>query len=57
MKKTEWNELYEMHQQITQYGIQTFDTAFLEKYTELFAKSLSGKGDKITHARSEHSVV
>lgn len=44
MNADEWNQLKEMHEQINEMGISTFNTPFLEKYSELFAKSLEGKG-------------
>lgn len=38
-------QLDKMHDQIKQSGVAAFDTAYLERYTELLAKSLEGKSD------------
>ena len=45
MDKEESTQLDKMHHQIGQSGISAFDTAYLERYTELLAKSLKGKSD------------
>jgi hypothetical protein len=45
MDKEEFTQLNKMHHQIGQSGISAFDTAYLERYTELLAKSLKGKSD------------
>jgi len=45
MDKEESTQLDKMHSQIGQSGISAFDTAYLERYTELLAKSLKGKSD------------
>lgn len=47
MDNNDWNQLKKMHDQIGQTGISAFDTAYLERYTELLAKSLEGKGDLV----------
>lgn len=52
----EHNELQKMHECITENGMASFDTAYLERYAELLAKSLYGKGDSAP-ARSNHSLV
>lgn len=45
MKPEEREELHCMHQLITEVGTSPFDSKFLERYVELFAKSLEGKGN------------
>jgi hypothetical protein len=45
MDKEESTQLDKMHSQIGQSGISAFNTAYLERYTELLAKSLKGKSD------------
>jgi hypothetical protein len=45
MNQDDWNQLKKMHCQIAQSGIAAFDSAYLERYTELLAKSLEGKGE------------
>jgi hypothetical protein len=47
MNNNDWDQLKKMHDQIKQTGISAFDTAYLERYTELLAKSLEGKGDLV----------
>jgi hypothetical protein len=62
MKNEEWNQLKKMHDQISQSGICAFDTAYLEKYSELLARSLEGKGDAVDgrrpiSTRPDHTMV
>lgn len=45
MLQEEWVELTEMHDKITDNGLTSFSSDFLERYTELFAKSLRDKSD------------
>ena len=45
MLQTEWAELVEMHERINDNGLTSFSSDFLERYTELFAKSLRDKSD------------
>lgn len=46
MNDLEWNKLNEMHNLLNETGLMSFDSAFLERYTELLAKSLEGKSDE-----------
>jgi hypothetical protein len=46
MNDLEWNKLNEMHNLLNETGLMSFDSAFLECYTELLAKSLEGKSDE-----------
>jgi hypothetical protein len=34
-----------MHKELSKNHLAAYDTAYLEKYVELLAKSLEGKGD------------
>jgi len=45
MNKEDWNNLNNMHKELSKNHLAAYDTAYLEKYVELFAKSLEGKGD------------
>jgi hypothetical protein len=45
MNTDDWTQLERMHHQISQSGVAAFDSAYLERYTELLAKSLEGKGE------------
>ena len=45
MLQEEWVELNEMHAKIGNNRLTSFSSDFLERYSELFAKSLQGKGD------------
>jgi hypothetical protein len=45
MLQEEWIELNEMHAKIGNNRLTSFSSDFLERYSELFAKSLQGKGD------------
>ncbi|MEY2973071.1 MAG: hypothetical protein RI886_848 [Pseudomonadota bacterium] len=45
MDKNDWIQLEKMHNQIKESGVTAFDSSYLEKYSELFAKSLEGKSD------------
>jgi hypothetical protein len=45
MNKEDWNNLNNMHRELTQNHLAYYDTAYLEKYAELLAQSLQGKGD------------
>jgi hypothetical protein len=53
----EWEELLAMRKLIQDNGITSFNTAYIERYVELFAKSLEGKGDVLSVTRSQHSMV
>lgn len=63
MDDEEWFQLSKMHEQINESGISAFDSAYLERYAELFAKSLQGKGDALptptqdVSVRPNHSMV
>jgi hypothetical protein len=57
MLQEEWTELNEMHAKLLSNGITSFSSAFLERYSELFAKSLHGKGDSIFDSGSNNSMV
>jgi hypothetical protein len=46
-----------MHNVLSTSSIQHFDPAFLEKYAELFAKSLIGKGDQPAQPGPNNSLV
>lgn len=45
MKDEEWTNLNNMHKELSKNSLTAYDTAYLEKYVELLAKSLEGKGD------------
>lgn len=45
MNNEDWNNLNNMHKELSKNHLAAYDTAYLEKYVELFAKSLEGKGD------------
>lgn len=57
MLQEEWAELNEMHTKIGNNGLTSFSSAFLERYSELFAKSLHGKGDPTPDSRSNNTMV
>jgi hypothetical protein len=57
MLKEEWTELNEMHTKIGNNGLTSFSSDFLERYSELFAKSLQGKGDPSPCDGSYNSLV
>lgn len=62
MNNHDWDQLQKMHNQINQTGVSAFDTAYLEKYTELFAKSLEGKANPMDGytapgSRPNHTMV
>lgn len=57
MLQEEWAELNEMHTKIGNNGLTSFSSAFLERYSELFAKSLRGKGDPIPDSGSNNTMV
>jgi hypothetical protein len=57
MLQEEWAELNEMHTKIGNNGLTSFSSAFLERYSELFAKSLHGKGDPAPDSRSDNPLV
>lgn len=50
-------ELDKMHNILSTSSLQHFDPVFLEKYAELFAKSLAGKGDQPAQSRPDNSLV
>lgn len=45
MNKEEWNKLNDMHHKLKSDGLMSFSSKFLERYSELLAKSLRGKGN------------
>jgi hypothetical protein len=45
MNKEDWTNLDKMHKELSKNHLAAYDTAYLEKYVELLAKSLEGKGD------------
>ena len=45
MNQSDYFQLHKMHEQLRQSGVAAFDSAYLERYTELLAKSLEGKSD------------
>lgn len=45
MTQDEFDQLQKMHEQILQSGVSAFDSAYLEYYVGLLAKSLEGKSD------------
>lgn len=45
MNKEDWTNLSNMHKELTNNPLASYDTAYLEKYAELLAQSLEGKGD------------
>jgi hypothetical protein len=57
MLKEEWTELNEMHAKIGDNGLTSFSSDFLERYSELFAKSLQGKGDPAPSDGPNNSLV
>jgi hypothetical protein len=57
MLQEEWDELNEMHAKICSNGLTSFSSDFLERYSELFAKSLQGKGDPISNFGPNNSMV
>jgi hypothetical protein len=54
MTDQEWKELVEMREHIMSSGaVSAFDSAYMEHYAKLLAKSLHGKGDAtISHKRT-----
>lgn len=57
MLQEEWDELNEMHAKIGNNRLTSFSSDFLERYSELFAKSLQGKGDPVPNSRSHDPMV
>ena len=57
MLQEEWIELNEMHAKIGNNRLTSFSSDFLERYSELFAKSLQGKGDPIPGNGPNDSLV
>jgi hypothetical protein len=50
MTDLEWQQLTEMREHIRAAGaVTSFDTAYMEYYTYLLAKSLRGKGNAISY--------
>jgi hypothetical protein len=50
MTDEEWKQLTEMREHIRSAGaVASFDTAYMEYYTYLLAKSLQGKGNAISY--------
>lgn len=45
MNTEDWTNLNNMHKELTNNHLAAYDTAYLEKYAELLAQSLEGKGD------------
>jgi hypothetical protein len=52
MTQEEWDQLVSMRHQISNSGLTAFNSLYLERYTELLAKSLEGKGDEEVHSNS-----
>jgi hypothetical protein len=53
MTDQEWNQLNEMREHIMSSGaVSAFDSAYMDHYAKLLAKSLQGKGDAISHKRT-----
>lgn len=52
MNEEDWTNLSNMHKELTRSHLASYDTAYLEKYAELLAKSLEGKGDPSHHERN-----
>jgi hypothetical protein len=52
MNNEEWTNLNNMHKELTTNHLAAYDTAYLEKYAELLAKSLEGKGDPTNDYRN-----
>ena len=50
MTEQEWKQLEEMRECIKSSGMQAFDTAYMDSYAQLLAKSLVGKGDYVNQA-------
>jgi hypothetical protein len=46
MNNDEWDKLNKMHSLLSETSLMSFDSAFLERYSELLAKSLEGKSDE-----------
>ena len=46
MNSKEWNKLNKMHSLLAETNLMAFDSAFLERYSELLTKSLEGKSDE-----------
>lgn len=57
MLQEEWIELNEMHARLDDNNLMSFSSEFLERYSELFAKSLHGKGDPVFFPGSDNSLV
>lgn len=49
MTDQEWKQLVEMRDCIKNSGPMAFDSAYMESYAVLLAKSLEGKGDGPIH--------
>jgi hypothetical protein len=52
MNNDDWTNLSNMHKELTKNHLAAYDTAYLEKYAELLAQSLQGKGDPNTDDRN-----
>jgi hypothetical protein len=52
MTQEEWDQLVSMRDQISSSGLTAFNSLYLERYTELLAKSLEGKGNGEIHSNS-----
>lgn len=57
MLKEEWLELDKMHKELNDNGFPYFSSDFLERYSELFAKSLRDKGDGPISTGSINTMV
>lgn len=57
MLQEEWAELNEMHAKIGNNRLTSFSSDFLERYSELFAKSLQGKGDPAPRSGPHNPMV
>lgn len=45
MNDEDWINLSNMHKELSTNHIASYDTTYLERYVELFTKSLQGKGN------------
>jgi hypothetical protein len=52
MNEEDWTNLSNMHRELTTNHLAAYDTAYLEKYAELLAQSLQGKGDPYNNERN-----
>jgi len=45
MNNEDWTNLNNMHKELRTTHLAAYDTAYLERYAKLLAKSLEGKGN------------